>query len=72
MYLIRLASGREATFPTIQELALAIQRGEVDRDALIFHRRTGDWLPIERHPHFYAQVSDSAQRGPEAGTLAPM
>ena len=71
MYLIRLASGREATFPTIQELARAIQRGDVDRDALIFHRRTGEWLPIERHPHFYAQVSDEdAPTRDEPGTLA--
>lgn len=73
MYLIRLASGREATFPTIQELALAIQRGEVDRDALIFHRRTGEWLPIERHPHFYAQVSEDAPAvRDEPGTMASM
>ena len=52
MYLIRLPSGREASFETLQELVGAIQRGDVQRDALIFHRRTNQWLPIDRHPHF--------------------
>lgn len=72
MYLIRLASGREAAFPTIQELALAIQRGDVDRDALIFHRRTGEWLPIERHPQFFAQAAERTTRPDGPATLAPV
>ena len=72
MYLIRLASGREAAFATIQELALAIQRGDVDRSALIFHRRTGEWLPIERHPHFFAQAASGPPRPAGPATLAPV
>ncbi len=71
MYLIRHASGREAAFATIQELALAIQRGDVDRQALIFHRRTGEWLPIDRHPHFFAQAAAAAPRQPGDATMAP-
>lgn len=72
MYLIRLASGREASFATMQELALAIQRGDVGRDALIYHRRTDQWLPIERHPHFYAQMSSSPPDVSDLpGTFAP-
>ena len=72
MYLIRLASGREAAFATIQELALAIQRGDVDRSALIFHRRTGEWLPIDRHPHFFAQAAAGPPRPGGPGTMAPI
>ena len=72
MYLIRLASGREAAFGTIQELAQAIQRGDVDRSALIFHRRTGEWLPIDRHPHFFAQAAAAAPRPDGPATMAPV
>ncbi len=52
MYLIRLASGEERTFTTIDDLAAAVQRGEVQHDAAIFHRRTKQWLPLEHHPYF--------------------
>jgi hypothetical protein len=52
VYLIRLASGEERTFATIDDLAAAVQRGEVQHDAAIFHRRTKQWLPLEHHPYF--------------------
>lgn len=52
MYLIRLASGEERTFATIEDLAVAVQRGEVSREAAIFHRRSNRWLPLEHHPYF--------------------
>lgn len=56
MYRIRLPSGREAEFATIEELALALRRGDVSREALIYHRRTEQWVPIEQHPRFQGQV----------------
>lgn len=73
MYLIRLASGQEATFTSLEELTQAIQRGEVGRDALIFHRRTGQWLPIEQHPHFFAaeDAPASPPDAPEPRPIAP-
>lgn len=52
MYLIRLASGEERTYATIDDLAAAVQSGEVQHDAAIFHRRTRQWLPLEHHPYF--------------------
>jgi len=52
LYLIRLASGEERSFPTIEELAAAVQRGEVTGDATIYHRRSKQWLPLEHHPYF--------------------
>ena len=64
MYLIRLPSGREASFETLTELVGAIQRGDVPRDAVIFHRRTNQWLPIERHPHFQEQPPGSEPETP--------
>ncbi|HEU4830409.1 MAG TPA: hypothetical protein VFT04_14540 [Gemmatimonadales bacterium] len=56
MYRIRLPSGREAEFATIEELALALQRGEVSRETLIYHRRSEQWVPIGQHPRFQGQV----------------
>lgn len=72
MYRIRLPSGREAAFATIEELALAIQRGDVSREALIYHRLSDQWVPIERHPHFQGKPEppDTAAPAPPAPTPA--
>ena len=68
MYRIRLPSGREAEFATIEELALALRRGEVSRDALIYHRRTDAWVPIDQHPRFQgkgeAEEAEGAEEAP--------
>ena len=52
MYRIRLATGREQVYPSIQELTAGVQRGEVTAEAEIYHQRTERWLSIERHPPF--------------------
>ncbi len=67
MYRIRLPSGREAEFATIEELALALQRGEVSRDARIYHRRTDAWVPIEQHPRFQGKVEAEDSEGADEG-----
>jgi len=73
MYLIRLPSGREASFETLQELVGAIQRGDVQRDAVIFHHRTNQWLPIERHPHFQdSSLGAAADPPPEPVAPTPL
>lgn len=60
MYRIRLPSGTEQIYTSIQELADAVRQGSVGRDASIFHRRTGQWLPLESHPYFAFASSDAA------------
>ncbi|HEX6089340.1 MAG TPA: hypothetical protein VFZ13_04180 [Gemmatimonadales bacterium] len=70
MYRIRLPSGREAEFPTIEELALALRRGDVSREALIYHRRTDQWVPIEQHPRFQGQVEPDEPEAPPRPTPA--
>lgn len=60
MYRIRLPSGTEQIYTSIQELADAVRQGSVGRDASIFHRRSGQWLPLESHPYF-AYASSEAQ-----------
>ena len=63
MYRIRLPSGTEQIYTSIQELADAVRQGSVGRDASIFHRRTGQWLPLESHPYFAYASSDAADTG---------
>jgi hypothetical protein len=72
VYLIRLASGEERTFATIDDLAAAVQRGEVQHDAAIFHRRTKQWLPLEHHPYFaFATGEYKAQPAPDPPRQEP-
>ncbi len=74
MYRIRLPSGTEQIYTSIQELADAVRQGAVGRDASIFHRRTGQWLPLESHPYFaYASsdAADSDKKPPEDSAADP-
>jgi hypothetical protein len=65
VYRIRLPSGREAEFTSIEELALALQRGDVSRDAQIFHRRSNQWVPIGQHPRFQGRDEPGEPAGDE-------
>ena len=57
MYRIRLASGEEAAYKTIEELALAVQSGLLGGGASIFHSKTDRWLPVDQHPHLKGVVA---------------
>lgn len=52
MFRVRLASGKETVFETVDELALGIQGGAIPATAEIFHSKTQKWLPISVHPVF--------------------
>ena len=52
MYRIRLASGEESAFRSIEELARGIQSGVISAEAEVFHYRTQQWLPITAHPEY--------------------
>ncbi len=52
MYRIRLVTGQEQIYRSIQELTAGVQRGEVTADAEIYHQRSDRWLSIESHPHY--------------------
>lgn len=67
MYRIRLASGEEQTYRSIQELTAGVQRGEVSSSASIYHQRTDRWLPIESHPHYRMVREGAAPSVPRAG-----
>lgn len=54
MVRVRLASGEEAVFRSVDELALGIQSGVVSPAALVFHGKSAKWLPITSHPEYTA------------------
>lgn len=56
MYRIRLVSGQEQVYRSIQELTAGVQRGEVTAESEIYHQRTERWLSIESHPHYRMAV----------------
>jgi hypothetical protein len=56
MFRIRLASGKEAVFHSVDELAEGIHSGIVSSTAEIYHGKTQQWLPIAVHP-LYEQAT---------------
>jgi hypothetical protein len=70
LYLIQLPSGEERTYSTIDELAAALERGDVGRGTSIYHRRTGQWVPLEQHPYF-AFVAGKQEAAPSAAPPPP-
>lgn len=65
MFRIRLVSGEDTVFRTVEELALGIQSGAISPDAQVYHSATQQWLPITSHPEY----ERARQR---AATLAAM
>ncbi|MEO8200872.1 MAG: hypothetical protein ABI679_10160, partial [Gemmatimonadota bacterium] len=57
MYRIKLASGNETTYNSIDALTAAVQDGEVDAAALIYHQRADRWLSVTNHPHYVIALS---------------
>jgi hypothetical protein len=56
MYRIRLTSGEEAVYRTIEELAIGVHSGVIGAEAEIFHKKSAKWLPIRLHPAFKAAL----------------
>jgi len=52
MILVQLDTGSELLFGSLAEFSAAIRRGEVGPSSLIYHRTSGQWLPIDAHPEF--------------------
>jgi len=57
MYRIKLASGKERVYQSIDELTSAVQGGEVNAEALIYHQRADRWLSVANHPHYQIATS---------------
>ena len=65
MLRIQLSTGEEAVFRDAGELEHAVRQRVVTDAARIFHARTGQWLPVHRHPAYRSAVG----KGP---ALAPL
>lgn len=68
MFRIRFASGEEALFRTVDELADGIREGLVPATAQIFHAKSQQWLPIAVHPvypHTAPSAASAAGEGPQ-------
>jgi hypothetical protein len=57
MYRIRLASGAEETYHSMEEFAAALHSGTVTSEALIYHQRADRWLTVTNHPHYQIALS---------------
>lgn len=57
MYRIRLTTGEEAVFRSVEELALAVRSGVVSPKAEVFHKTANRWLPVELHPDYRTAAS---------------
>ena len=75
MYRVRLTSGEETAFRSVEELALGIQSGVITGEAQIYHATTQQWLPISVHPEYVAAADQASAKialsAPEAGPAIP-
>jgi hypothetical protein len=54
MYRIRLPSGEQSVFRTLDELTLAVQSGVVGPSAEVYLADTNRWMPVESHAAYQA------------------
>ena len=50
MYYVRLPSGDEKTYRTVEEMVWDVELGVISREAMIFHPATKEWVQVTRHP----------------------
>lgn len=70
MYRIKLASGQERVYQSIDELTSAVQGGEVSGEALIYHQRADRWLSVANHPHYQIATSRAQAQKHQPGADA--
>lgn len=74
MYRIKLTNGTVLEFDSLDALTVDIHAGVVDADALIFHQRANQWLPIHVHPawkHAMAAPRKTPPAAKPAGATPP-
>ncbi|MBK6781441.1 MAG: hypothetical protein IPG75_18180 [Gemmatimonadetes bacterium] len=60
--LLQGPSGTQQSYPSREEFALAVLRGEVREQWLIYHATTRQWLPVSAHPAFHVRPANWAPR----------
>jgi hypothetical protein len=64
MYRIRLPSGEQAVFRTVEELTLAVQSGVVGPTAEVYLPDANRWMRMDSHPDFQAARVQPAAEDP--------
>lgn len=60
--LLQSPSGMHQSYPSREEFALAVLRGEVREQWQIYHAATRQWLPVTAHPAFHVRPTHWAPR----------
>jgi hypothetical protein len=66
MYKIKFPSGEVATIESPEALTEAVHSGSVTSYCFILHERSGQWLPIVRHPHYHQALTARTASSPSA------
>jgi len=67
MYRIRLPSGEQAVFRSVEELTLAVQSGVVGPTAEVYLPDANRWMQMESHPDFQAaRIKPASAESPAA------
>jgi hypothetical protein len=64
MLRIQLPTGEEAIFRDAREFEHAVRQRVVTEGARIFHTRSGQWLPVHRHPAYRSAVTKGPAMAP--------
>jgi hypothetical protein len=67
VYYVRLASGDEKTYRTVEEMVWDVELGVITRDARIFHPNTKEWVQVTRHPQLVSRFVSEEGQADEVG-----
>lgn len=67
MYYVRLPSGDEKTYRTVEEMVWDVELGVINRDAMIFHPATKTWVQVTRHPQLGTRFVSEEGAAEEVG-----
>ncbi len=67
MYYVRLPSGDEKTYRTVDEMVWDVELGVITRDARIFHPNTKEWVQVTRHPQLATRFVSEEGQADEVG-----
>lgn len=59
MYRVRLPSGDEKTYRSIEEMVWDVELGVITRDAQMFHAASKSWVSVARHPQLGTRFPDT-------------
>jgi len=67
VYYVRLPSGDEKTYRTVEEMVWDVELGVITKEALIFHPATKEWVQVTRHPQLGTRFVSEQGAAEEVG-----